>query len=193
MIKRAMTYIADELKLAIGLNKGNVILDSFLSLKEKKSRGIIISLLNVEEEPSLKNGLGELSPGSLSPQELVLNIKIIIVFNFEDYGKGLEHLSSVAGYLHKKPVFSAEEVLPENPFPPGLSTFSLSLCSLDIATLNRVWAICGGIHYPALFYKLRLLHLAKDEKPQAPEINTNRIIGDPLSINRKSSTDFNLK
>ena len=137
MIKQVLTYVADELKLITGLNKGEVTLENFLSIREKKTSGIIISLLNLEEEPRLKNSSG--GPGTMSNSELILSLNIVVVFIFEDYNKGLEHLSSVAGYLHKKPQFTKEGALQKNPFPPGLSPFFLNWWSIDINQLNQIF------------------------------------------------------
>ena len=55
MLERSLRYIADELVIAMNLTEGEVNLESLNSLKEKKNKGITISLLKVEEEKTLKN------------------------------------------------------------------------------------------------------------------------------------------
>lgn len=184
MIKKAIEYIADELMHAIGLDEGEVSIDSISNLKENSSRGIIISLLNIEEEVSLKNAVNhfvENKKAFYQKPPFSLNLDVVIVFDFEEYGTGIEHLSSVANYFYKKKSFSKERQLDINPFPEALNKLHLDFKNLSIEQLSQIWSICGGVHYPALFYKLRLIQLEQDEEVKGEEIQTIKVKPDHIS------------
>jgi hypothetical protein len=184
MIKTAIEYIADELIHAIGLDEDEVSMGSISNLKEKSSSKIIISLLNVEEEVSLKNGANHFIDNKkvfFQTPPFSLNLDLIIVFDYEEYSTCLQHLSSVANYLYKKKSFSKERQLDTNPFPESLNKLHLDLKNLSIEQLSQIWSMCGGVHYPALFYKLRLIQLPPDEEVKAKEVQTIEVKPDHIS------------
>ena len=172
MIERALQYIADQLRDATDLTEEEVILDSLHSLQAKKERGIIICLLKVEEEKMLKNNpnyyrvkeVGKENDGIFfQTPKLLLGLDVVFVFDFKQYGTGLRFLSLVANYFHKKNSFPKD-------VEAGLSNFSLDFQNLTIEQLNQVWSMGGGIHYPALFYKIRLIELEQDKPKKGQNI-----------------------
>lgn len=181
MLERALRYIVDELVIAMDLTEGEVNLDSLNSLKEKKNKGITISLLKVEEEKSLKNNQNyylvkerdkENKEAFFQLPKLYLDLDVVFVFDFEQYVTSLKYLSLAANYFHKNNSFpKAKDIeLDTNEFPAGLSNFSLDFKNLSIEQLNQIWSMCGGIHYPALFYRMRLIELEQDKAVKGPNI-----------------------
>jgi hypothetical protein len=60
----------------------------------------------------------------------------------------------------------------DNPPPKPIGKMVVDLETLSLEQLNHIWSISGGVHYPALFYKVRLLKLEQDEPAEGEPIRT---------------------
>lgn len=180
MIQKALEYLSDELTAALeDLSEEFISVDSLRTLQEKSEQGIIISLINVEEEGTLKNSshhfIKEQKAFYQTPP-FSINLQLILAFDFDNYGKNLRHLSSVANFFHKKKIFSAENQEVSNPFPTdqlgGEAKLIADWRELTLEQLNQLWSMSGGVHYPALFYRIRMLQLTQKAEISANTIET---------------------
>lgn len=175
MIEAGLEYLVGETADVLGLAGNEVKVGHLQLLSENRGQGLLISLLNIEEENTLKN-----SPHSFEKDgtafyhtpPLTLNVHIVMAFDFDDYGTTLKHLSDTANYFHKKRSFSSGNERASNPFPPQLKRFFLDLENMSMEQLNHIWSISGGVHYPALFYRIRLIELEQESAVEGDTIET---------------------
>jgi hypothetical protein len=178
MIQNAMEYLAGEVRHELGINEEDISIDALKSLQENDIQGINMALLNVEQENTLKN-----LPHSRVQNNRVfyqvppfsINLQIVLSFHFEQYETSIQYLSETANFFHKKSWFSAQNQRPEQPFPSTLGRLIVDFKNVTLEELNHIWSISGGVHRPALFYKVRLLRLEQDDAIEGPAIETVEI------------------
>jgi len=177
MIETAIEFLADSLKNALELDENVISVDTLQVLQDREADGIVVSLLNVEEESTLKNSPHHFVQGKTVDDKILyrqapplsLNLRIVFVFDFDDYGTTLQRLSEAANFFHKKKWFNPG-IDSETTLPEPIGKLILDLETLTLEQLNHVWSISGGIHYPALFYRVRLLQLEQDEPAEGTAI-----------------------
>ncbi|CAN5447995.1 hypothetical protein BH23BAC3_BH23BAC3_07830 [soil metagenome] len=173
MIKRTLEYLTDE--LAFGLGISDVHLDNLKKLQEDNSSGIVISLLNVEEEHTLKNTPHFVRKNNqliYKEPPVFLNLNILLAFEFGNYGTSLQRLEETVLFFQNKSWFISEKARDENPFPPGVNKLILNLQQLNFEHLNHIWSISGGTHFLSLLYKVRLVKIQPQDEVTGPEIDT---------------------
>ncbi|MDX1636330.1 MAG: DUF4255 domain-containing protein [Balneolaceae bacterium] len=175
MIKQALDYVREELAFGLGLGISDVLIDNISKIQEKKAQGLVISLLNAEEERTLKNTPHYVRKNNqlmYKEPPVYLNINTLMAFEFEDYGTSLQRLAETVDFFQGKRWFTAENERAANPFPAGLHKLILDLQEMNFEQLNHIWSISGGTHYPSLLYKIRLVKIQPDEEVEGPEIDT---------------------
>jgi hypothetical protein len=144
------------------------------------SNRVVITLIKVEEEATMKNQPAyQRNPenGNLEyvNPPVFLNLYLLFAANYADYDSALKMLSRVVGYFQYKRVFSEKDagiVLP-NPSPILHFDFNLSLVSPSFEQLNHIWGTLGGKMLPHVIYKLQLLRVEyiPDEVLDAPIVS----------------------
>ncbi|TVQ06141.1 MAG: DUF4255 domain-containing protein [Balneolaceae bacterium] len=178
MIQIAMEYLSAEVRHELGLNEEDISIEALQSLQENDIQGINITLLYVEQENTLKN-----LPHSRVLNDRVfyqvppfsINLQLVLSFHFEQYVTSIQYLSETANFFHKKRWFSAENQRAGQPFPSALGRLVVDFQNIGLEQLNHIWSISGGVHHPALFYKVRLLRLEQDEAIEGPAIESVEI------------------
>lgn len=162
MIKSTIEYLKNELQSALDLGEIAVSLDSLKDLPDKHGQGILFSFISADEEEAPNNlpnfPIDETKGFNVAPS-LAMNLKMVIVFDFDDYEKSLVSLSEVADFFRENNIFSAEEAGGDDVFPKGLTRLMVSLEQMDLERQAKVWGMFGNRHYPALFYNVRLLNV----------------------------------
>lgn len=175
MIKRTLEYLTEELAFGLGLDTSDVILDNLKKLQEESAQGIVLSLLNVEEEHTLKNRphfTRENNKLFYKEPPVFLNLNTVMAFEFEDYGTSLQRLEDTVQFFQNKRWFTSDNEREQNPFPEGVHKLILDLQQLDFENLNHIWSISGGTHFLSLLYKIRLVKIQPQDKTEGPEIDT---------------------
>ena len=193
MIDQALLLLKTELVAYLaskGDNAANVIVDN-IGLSETVSGSslpdnIIITLVNIEEESTLKNQAAvKRSPTGLAQYEnqpIYLNLYILITCNYfsDNYMLALKRLSMVIRFLQSKSNFSAANTINGDPTETDTSeelNFNLELFTLSFEQINYLWGSLGGRQAPFVMYKLRLVTLTEHaivrEAPLIEEIETN--------------------
>lgn len=170
MIHTTLAYIREVLnesfRKEFSITENKVVLSNILnpdgSLNTKTANKIVFFLLNLDEEPVLKNSnnpnISNLRGGfnPINPK-IYLNLHIIFCANFtgENYDEGLRYLSAVIRFfqLNKKltPDF-------ENSNPSDNKLF-FELCKLNYSDVSHVWSTIGSNVLPAAVYKVRVLSM----------------------------------
>jgi len=184
VIGEALTIIKDDLQRYLKLHWATPDEDVFIGniaynetvtqYKPDVSNKVVITLLKVEEEKTLKNTPAH-SKDPASNQiiyhnpPVYLNLYVLFSINSTEYANALIYLSHVVRFFQRKKIFTHLNT----PVTNGNQTFDnfkfiLDLYSPTFEELNHIWSIMGGKQLPHVMYKLRLVELQLIE-PQAIE------------------------
>jgi hypothetical protein len=179
MIDETLQYIRKEVKNFLGLDDTEVIAGHIHRLKEENNvHGVVISLINLEEETTLRNTGHHIKQNEkVHYQEppIFLNLYLLFVFNFESYDSSLLRLSQTIELFQYKRKFASENATPGNPFPAALEKLIFDFCNLNFEQLNHTWSILGGAYFPSVLYKVRLVKVQRDISVPGPEITTIQV------------------
>ena len=146
-----------------------------------------LTLVNIEEERVVKvqKAFSRASSGRISHvnPELKLNLYILIVANFNDYGTGLQYLSGAIRFFQSKYVFT-----PDNTpnLDPSIEKLIVEMHSLTFEQQNHLWSCLGANYLPSVMYKVRMIAIqeaqAIDEQEPIQELT---YIKRPISVNAR--------
>lgn len=192
MIDKALLLLKSELiafLVSKGDNAANVIVDNIGLSETSNGTGlidsIVISLVNIEEESTLKNQspLRRFSVGSAIYENapVYLNIYVLLTCNYfgDGYLLALRRLSLVIQFLQAKNSFSSARTVSGSTDPNDTQDlrFTMELYTLTFEQINHLWGSLGGRQVPFAMYKLRLVaiseHAIVREVPLIEEIETN--------------------
>jgi hypothetical protein len=120
---------------------------------------IVLSLVNVEEDRSLRNlnfqhigtDLTHKNPG------ILLNLTLLFTAirkGDTTYDNALKNLQEVIGFFQHQYVFDHTNS-PE--LDAGIERLNIEMMSLTMEQLNQLWSIMGGQYLPSVVYKLRMV------------------------------------
>lgn len=180
----------------------NVLIDNIGLFETQNSEiladNIIMSVVNVEEESTLKNGVtfSRLPDGiaRYNNRPVFLNLYVLFTANFpggvppnNNYIQSLQRLSRVIEFFQSKNVFTPASAAITLPPPlddltdPAIANLKLSMeiYTLTFEQINHLWGSLGGRQIPFVMYKVRLLMITGDatqrEVPLIEEIETNLV------------------
>ncbi|MEP7251926.1 MAG: DUF4255 domain-containing protein [Ginsengibacter sp.] len=192
MIDAALQLLRDELASYLSpIDAATVVIDN-IGLFETPAGStltdnIVITLVNVEEESTLKNQPTLKRPfintAMYENAPVYLNLYVLLTCNYSgtDYILALKRLSYVIRFLQSKNVFSAASSvsgssvnLDENDLVD--LKFTMELYTLTFEQINHLWGSLGGRQMPFVMYKLRLVAITERalvrEVPLIEEIET---------------------
>lgn len=202
MIGNAMILLREELSaymIAQG-DPANVIVENIGLFETDKGAtlddSIVLTLVNIEEESTLKNGsVFTRWPDNMARYEnrpVFLNLYVLFTVNFtggvppnNGYVQALKRLSLVIEFFQGRNVFTPATATV--PLPPELSDLSnpdiaslklnLELYTLTFEQINHLWGSLGGRQMPFVMFKVRLVSITersiRREVPLIEEIETN--------------------
>jgi hypothetical protein len=192
MIDAAITLLQQELKnyLTYKDASATVVVDNIGYLETANgnnlNENIVISVVNVEEESTLKNQPAvKRNPPNFVVYEnppVFLNLYVLFTSNYwgDKYIFALSRISYVVQFLQSKNVFSfSSSVVGSIPTDPDLLDlkFTMELYTLTFEQLNHLWGSLGGRQIPFVMYKLRLVAITERktirEVPPILEIDTS--------------------
>ena len=136
---------------------------------------VLMSLVNIEEETTLKNGSAykqiDATRTVKGNPTLFLNCYILFAINStaeQNYLNALLLLSRVINFFQHKRVFT-----PDNTpsLDAGIEKLIAEMCSLNFEQLNHLWAMLGGRYMPSALYRFRML-MIEDSQPEPSSIIT---------------------
>ena len=188
MIDKALGLLVTQLNLYIPEDPPEVILGNIAlhdatdqdALHEK----IVLSLVNVEEEATLKNNrfyhtLPNTTQYTHAP--VFLNLYLLFSANYlKSYDKALTRISAVIRFFQSRKTFDigSGTSLPPNPDPDELAlSLTMELYTMSFEQVNHLWGTLGGKQMPFVMYKGRLVMLQDRkvfrEAPLIEEIKTD--------------------
>jgi hypothetical protein len=142
-----------------------------------ESAQVYMSLVNVEEEATLRNQKAirqsDIRPLAYVNPRTVVNLFILFTANHKDYSMGLRNLALILLYLQGNRTFS----LGSTPVPatgvfatPGEQENNikvmLDLMSLTFEQVNHLWGSLGGKQMPFVLFKARQVEIDADRMLQ---------------------------
>lgn len=178
MIDQAVLLLRNELQAYIMSKDASVTsvqIDNIGLFETSKgdplTNSIIISVVNIEEESTLKNQPFLKRPfqstASYQNPPVYLNLYILFTCNYSgsDYLFALKRLSYIIRFLQAKNSFSVASspvggsIIPDDPSILDLR-FTLELYTLTFEQINHLWGSLGGRQVPFAMYKLRLVAIS---------------------------------
>jgi hypothetical protein len=178
MIDTALILLRDELSSYISVKDAsvNVVIDNIglaeTANGETLTNNVVITLVNIEEESTLKNQPALKRPfinnkGTYQNPPAYLNLYVLFVSNYSgnDYPLALKRLSYIIQFLQGKNSFSSSSSV----FGGSLDLsnditqlrFTMELYTLTFEQINHLWGSLGGRQMPFVMYKLRLVAITE--------------------------------
>jgi hypothetical protein len=194
MIESALILLRNELQEYINSKDAsvNVIVDNIGMFETSQGNtlinNIVLSLVNIEEESTLKNQSPLKRPNGLRAiyenPPVYLNLYILFTCNYSgnDYPLALKRLGYIVQFLQSKNSFSADSSVSGGLMNFGDDDvvdlrFTLELYTLTFEQINHLWGSLGGRQMPFAMYKLRLVAITERavvrDVPLIEEIETN--------------------
>lgn len=128
--------------------------------------GIIITLVNLEEEKRLKNYPSTRVVNSQTESRnppITVNAYLLFCAKHNNYEEALKYLSHVIEFFQGKLLFT-----PAN--SPGLDSdqeLHMEIHTLNFEQINDLWGSLGGKQLPFVMYKMRNIRIERDMMLQA--------------------------
>ena len=175
MIFEALELIRTELAAYLAPRNAtavDVALGSIASVAGSQTDQVLISLVNVEEETSLKNSSPYQRNGTggfdvVNPP-VFLNLFVLIAANFNDnatYATALKRLAWVVQCVQQKSEFTVANTPSATIAEAAVAVrlrVALDLYSLSFEKLNQLWGTLGGKQVPCVLYKARVVEEQAD-------------------------------
>ena len=132
----------------------------------------VISIVNIEEEATLKNRPNYIKGANNSIQyqtpPIPLNLYVLFASTLNDYEEALKAVSGVIGHFQVNKYFNSG-------LPAGVDQMSLDLHTLSFEQSNHIWGVMGGKYFPSVIYKLRVIEIQKDIAVAGPVISEAQV------------------
>lgn len=187
MIYPSLYTIAERLNTAIyekwgaTINGTNEIvqLNNIANINDEKSdmqNKIVITLIKVEEEASLKNGafMVKMPSGEQKKQTpaMYLNLYLLVSITKKSYGEALQLLSDTITFFQANKVLADGKAVPEPGQDPPMK-ITIELYDVHLQEVFDMWSNLGSKQFPSVMYKVRLIKLMDTQEPKTiPSIQT---------------------
>lgn len=130
---------------------------------------VVLSLLNIEEEISLKNNPNiKVKNGETIYKNAPVNLNVFALFsaNRNTYTRSLIAISFIIEFFQSKKIFTQTNT-PLNPTIPALENikefrFIAELYTPTFEHLNYIWGTLGGKALPSVLYKISVVKIESD-------------------------------
>jgi len=173
MIRDATQLIVNQLnaKLKGSSNTDAVFLGNIAQLESESTdalKQVVVTLVNVEEEASLKNGKNHrLENGKVIYENRPINLYLYLLFsaNLKEYDDSMKRLGEIIEFFQGQNVFTARnsphhEKLDRSAEELGGFRITMELFSLTFEQINHLWGSLGGKQVPFVLYRARLVSLS---------------------------------
>ncbi|HNW89162.1 MAG TPA: DUF4255 domain-containing protein [Bacteroidales bacterium] len=160
-------HIGSELKTRIGVNEGDVVIDSIN--KEGSSDNLLITLINIEEEKYYKEQNHYIKNDSDVPgfkivnPEIKLNLYVLFSAQNKTYSEALKQVSHIITIFQGKNIFEKEDFA-KYPEIKDLESLIVELYSLTLEQNNNLWQTLGSKLVPSVLYKVKLISMQDNKK-----------------------------
>ncbi len=179
MIYETLQIIKDQLDAyldAAGLGK-IVTLDNVALLESGNDNAselegkVIISMLNIDEEKSLKNTSSihvQNNQAEYKNPTLHLNLYFMVCAFCDSYDNSLMAISKTLEFFQGKQLFTAANTIFDRSEVPSAFAesfrFTTELYTPGFETWNQIWSNLGGRQLPSVIYKAKILEIDAKKK-----------------------------
>lgn len=200
MIAEAAVFLRDELSRYLQLanavdKKENVLLGNISALETQENNlanKVVISLVNIEEESTLKNGKNYIkNPVKTNIESISPPVHLNLYFLFtatlstdeskidDSYQSALRKIATIIEFFQAKRYFTLQNSAgfsPTNLDESKLTEMRLvpELFTLTFEQINHLWGSLGGKQSPFIMYKVRLVKIQSQISAEAPLIESIR-------------------
>ncbi len=177
MIEQTIQFIRDQLAADpdLDLNSSEIIADNLHVLSDVNRIGLFLSLLNIEEEATMKNKPNYIRRNDqlrkIEPP-ILLNLYILFAFRMESYSSSITKLSQLVSYFQSNPWFPFSTIEESQSFQPPIDRLIFELYNVNFEQLNHIWSVLGGHHYPSVLYKVRVVKVQRNRQEDGAEISS---------------------
>jgi hypothetical protein len=157
---------------------GNIITIENIALWESGSEDaskvtgkVILTLINIEEETTLKNIPNyKIKNGKTEYKNppVHLNLFLLISANCDTYDKSLRSISKVIQFFQGKKIFTSSNTIYNRANVAfdvlDYFKFIMELYTPSFEELNYVWGTLGGRQLPSVIYKVQLIQIEQNIK-----------------------------
>jgi len=178
MIYEALQIISEQLNLYLSSEglinlvklENIALLETSANNSEKVDGKIILTLINLDEEKTLKNlpnykVINKQSTEYKNPP-IHLNLYLLISANCNTYVNSLRSISKTIEFFQGKSIFTSENTTytVKEDFDV-LSNFKLivNLHTPTFEELNHIWGTLGGRQLPSVIYQIQMIEIDKKE------------------------------
>ncbi|MEM8524731.1 MAG: DUF4255 domain-containing protein [Bacteroidota bacterium] len=167
-INRDSQFADADVDIDVKVSLGNIAFAE--SESSNLDKGVVISLVNIEEERTLKNVPSyQKSPvtGRLEyfNPPVHLNLYLLFTANMDDYEISIAVLSSVLKFFQSKSIFTyrdSSEMVDNEEVNDIRLVFNIYTMTFE--QLNHLWGSLGGKQMPHVMYRVWLVE-EKDQRP----------------------------
>jgi len=166
------------------------LLESASENAENVKGKLVLTLLNLEEDSTLKNIPNFKVKNGITEYKnppVHINLFLLISANCDTYDKSLRCISKTIQFFQGKKVFTSTNTVYNraNVAFDELNYFKfiLELYTLSLEELNHVWGTFGGRQLPSVVYKIQVIEIEQDLKLSTSGVITH-IGGDLNDINK---------
>ncbi len=174
MISRALAFIEEQTNLyfqgllGAATQKyavlGNIakIADGTDVSEGEESSGIIITLVNIEEDRISKNPDGiyrNVDTVVKSNPKILLNLYVLFSINLSGYDTALSRISNVIQ------CFQSTNFFTKSKFPSldtNIEKLHMELYTMNFEQVNHLWSTLGGKYLPSVLYKVRMVVISDE-------------------------------
>ena len=151
MIEQTLQFLRTQLSNdpILDLDPDEIIADNMHVLQgNSQAEGLYYSLINIEEEPSLKNRPNyDKINGQLRRIEppIILNLYILFAFKLDNYNSSISKLSQLIGFFQTNKWFKIDDApfTSTQDFSPPLDKIVVELYNLNFEQINHIWECIG--------------------------------------------------
>jgi hypothetical protein len=124
---------------------------------------LVVTLVNVEEEATLKNGsrFDTDASGAVTYRNRPIHLNLFLLFsaNYRNYETALRRVGHVLSFFQGKQRFTLRNspVPGQEPAPAEDFSLTMDLLSLSLEEVNHLWGSLGGKQLPFVAYRARLV------------------------------------
>lgn len=171
MIFEILQVITEDINTFFGEN--NVTLENIANIDSDgdgvaDTNGVLLTLLNLQEETTLKNISNNYISGTevfYKNPKVNLNLYILFSANNSSYTESLKSVSKVIQFFQGKRIFTQANSNFENTSEmQNLKNFKfiVDLFTPSFEELNFIWGTLGGKQYPSVLYKISSIEIERD-------------------------------
>ena len=188
MIFETLAILSEEVDAYLGGD--TLVIENVTSVDASDDRGtlvsnkVILSLLNIQEESTLKNFPNTSKRGDrMIYKNPIVNLNLFLLFsaNRSLYTQSLVDISKVIEFFQGKRIFTQANTVFKREVAPldkvGDFKFTAELYTPTFEELNFIWGTLGGKQLPSVLYKVSIV-----------EIQQGNIVGESGAISESKGT-----